>query len=310
MDVVAFELARALTADLAGMKRSNPRNIPYRNEPVYARRALFPHNPVSARNVPAVANDNNAGRWYRGPNYNPIYASGAYSRSRTTGYSGYKRRRVGKRSYRTGRLAGRYRSTQGRLNKELKNFDNLGGFFPLSNTGALVLPSSQATGALLVGLGQGTSANTRTGRKILVKKVQVKGQVVFTPGAGAAGTDVFKWFLVHDKQANGAYPSSINDIWSVATTGAEMRNLDTTHRYRVLQTGSMEFQSGAGISGAYDPISRALDVEANCNCLVEMSSTAGAITEIKSNNLFFVCGTMNGLCIFSGSSRIRFYDQG
>lgn len=305
MDVVAFELARALTADLAGMKRVNPRNIPYRGEPSFARRALFQDNPVPGR---VLGNANQ--RWYRGPNHNPIYAAGAYSRSRTAGYSGYKRRRVGKRSYRTGRLAGRYRSTQGRLNKELKNYDNLSAVAPLANTGALILPSSTATGALLVGLAQGTTANTRTGRKVLVKKIQYKGQVTFTPGAGAAGTDVLKWFLVHDKQANGAYPSSILDIWAVQTTGFELRNLDTSHRYRVLQSGMMEFQSGAGVTGAYDPIVRALDIECPCNILVEMSSTAGAITEIKSNNVLLVCGSMNGLITMNGSSRVRFYDQG
>lgn len=302
MDAVAFELARALTADLAGMKRGSTRNLPYRNEPAFARRALFQDNPVPGR----VVNQ----RWYRGPNYNPIYAAGAYSRSRTSGYSGYKRRRVGKRSYRTGRLAGRYRSTQGRLNKELKNFDNLSALTIILNAGALQLPSSLNSGALLVGLGQGTTANTRTGRKILVKKIQVKCQAVFSPSTGTAGTDVLKWFLVQDKQANGAYPSSINDIWTTATTGLEMRNLDTTHRYRVLSSGMMEFQSGAGISGAYDPIVRQLEIEHPCNILVEMSSTAGAITEIKSNNIYLICGTMNGLVSITGSSRIRFYDQG
>lgn len=275
------------------MKRISERTLPYRNERPYVRRALFQRGFVpQAFRSPFV------------PTNPAIY------RRRTTGYTGYARRRVGKRTYRTGRLAGRYRSTQGRMNKELKNFDNLGSFAPLANTGALILPTGGNSGALLVGLGQGTTQNTRTGRKITVKKVQIKAQVVFTPGAGSAGTDVFKWFLVQDKQANGALPSSIGDIWASATTGSEMRNLDTTHRYHVLQTGSMEFQSGAGVTGAYDPIVRALEVEYPCNMPVEMSSTAGAITEIKSNNLLFICGSMNALVSVFGSTRIRFYDQG
>jgi len=229
--------------------------------------------------------------------------------SRTRFSTGYKRRRVGKRSYQVGRLPGRYRSTQGRLNKELKNFDNIAGLSIAAND-SFTLPSSLATGALLVGLGQGTTALTRTGRKILVKQVQIKAAVTMTPGAGAAPTTIYKWYLIQDRQANGAYPTANTDIWASVVAGYEMRNLDTTHRYHVMASGMMEFASGAGVNGAYDPVVKQLDINHKCNMLVEMSSTAGAIGEIKSNNILFFATDINGLCSTAGSSRIRFYDQG
>nr|WAE42195.1 MAG: capsid protein [Cressdnaviricota sp.] len=239
-----------------------------------------------------------------------LFPSNVSRRTATRGYTGYKRRRVGKRSYRTGRLAGRYRSSQGRLNKELKNWDAIGTIAIPTAGGAIILPSSTITGAPLVGIAQGTTANQRTGRKILVKKVQYKATLNFVPGAGTVSSDLFKWWLVHDRQANGAYPSSIADIWTGTAVGQEMRNLDTTHRYKVLASGVERFESSAGVSGAYDSQVREIDIEHPCNMTVEMSSTAGAITEIKSNNILFCCGSVNNLITVTGSSRVRFYDQG
>jgi hypothetical protein len=302
MDAVAFELARALTADLAGMY--NPGN--YEGSKFSARTWGGTGGLSAARAVSGMFRaGHHIGR--RAPVNRVLFASRS-SRPRSTGYSGYKRRRVGKRSYQSGRLPGRYRRTQGRLNKELKNFDNINNLALSGASSQIQLPSSLNSGALLVGLAQGTTANTRTGRKILVKKVQVVANVTFA--GGATSSDVFKWWLVLDKQANGAYPTSVSDIWAAEFVGEELRNLDTSSRYKIMAAGQMEFASGAGVAGAYDSQVKMLNIELPCNLLVEMSSTAGAITEIKNNNILLCSGSLNDACTVSGSSRIRFYDQG
>lgn len=208
------------------------------------------------------------------------------------------------------RSGGAYRGSRS-MRKELKNWDVL-GTLNLTASNAFQVSSGANTGAVFVGIAQGTTQNTRTGRKIRVKSLHIKGDVIFTPGTGTIGSDTLVVYVVHDKQANGAYPTSVADFLNNGGAGAvnnEFHNLDNSHRYKVLAKYVEKFESAAGVSGAYDPVDRACDWYIPLNMEVMMNSTAGAITEIRDNNIVMFWGSANGLCSINGSTRVRFYDQ-
>lgn len=92
--------------------------------------------------------------------------------------------------------------------------------------------ASLATGCITQ-MGTGTDVNQRVGRKILVKSLQLKGDVSL--GAGATPQDVFHIWIVQDTQANGAYPV-FADVFNIAGTyvGEAMRNLANAKRFKIL----------------------------------------------------------------------------
>lgn len=277
MDVVDFVAQVPVT----GMKRKGNffDRVPHRAEPAFARRGAL--------------------------NYNDAFVV----RSRSAPMSSYWKRGTGKRRlFRRGydRTGGRY-FKRGGFRKEVKNFDQT-SMAIASGSGTYQNPTTPANGELLVGLAQGTAATQRIGRKFTVKSIQMRHLINFVPGAGAVGTDMAKWVLVHDRQANGASPAN-TDVFSASNVGQDLLNLDNSKRFRVLATGTEYFQAAAGVSGAYDSQVRNIDFFKKLNIRVEMNSTAGAITEIKDNNLLLFFGSTNNLCTLTGNARIRFYDN-
>lgn len=200
------------------------------------------------------------------------------------------------------------RRTRRGLLKQLKNYDSL-SLAISSGAGAYSAPSTQNNGLFLLNIIQGTDIGQRIGRKIYIKSCYIKGTINFVPATGNVGTDFARLYLIWDKQANGAAPAT-TDVWSNNVVGKEMINLDNNERFRIIKTETVEFQSAAGVSGAYD--SQVKTVEwfiKNVNLEVPINSTNGVITEFKSNNLVLFFGSLNNLCTFTGASRIRYYDQ-
>jgi len=100
-----------------------------------------------------------------------------------------------------------------------------------------------ATGCITQ-VGTGTDVNQRIGRKILVKSIQIKGDVSL--GAGATPQDVFHIYVVQDTQANGAY-ATISDVFNTAGTyiGHAMRNLANSSRFKILAHRFVDMDANA-----------------------------------------------------------------
>ena len=84
-----------------------------------------------------------------------------------------------------------------------------------------------------------------------------------------------------------------------------------SERFKILKKFVYEFASGAGVSGAYARGVRNMDWYAKLNLPVEYSSTTGAITEIKSNNIFLLASTANQTddeITVTATCRLRFTD--
>lgn len=188
-------------------------------------------------------------------------------------------------------------------NAELKFFDtNLS--FSVDSTSEV-----PATGQLNL-IPQGVTESTRVGRKCTIKSIEVKFNSIMVPAA-ANGSDVVAIYLVLDKQCNGA-AAAVTDVFAQAATTVAFMNLANSERFVIMKKWVYTHNAAAGTVGALAPSVKHFEYFRRCNIPIEFSSTTGAITEIKSNNLFLIAGTQgqtDDLITVSGNVRVRFSDQ-
>jgi len=190
------------------------------------------------------------------------------------------------------------------LRPEKKFFDTALSF---SFDTTMEASTSAATGDIVL-IPQGDTESTRDGRECVIKSVQIRGTIIFAPGAGTVAQATGYLYLVLDTQANGANPA-ITDIFTAAAANNNMLNLANSGRFRVLKKWTINLKSSAGVSTAFAPVSIPLEYYKRCNIKMQFSSTTGAVTEIRSNNLILAFGsdtTVDDLISFTGTSRVRF----
>lgn len=186
---------------------------------------------------------------------------------------------------------------------ELKFLDNVNGW-------AFDATGEVPVSAQLLTVVQGTGESQRIGRKIRVKSVQGKYNLNFVPGAATAAATTVFWWLVWDKQANGA-AAAVTDVFTTAATSIAPRNLVNSDRFVILKRFKVKLCAQAGVSAAYNKDVRSVEFYKKCDIPIEYSSTTGAIAEIKSNNLFFIAVSDNesdDTANLIGVTRIRYTD--
>jgi len=177
----------------------------------------------------------------------------------------------------------------------------------------LISTAFDSTGEVIVSGGQlclipqGVTESTRVGRKCTVKSIQLRGAYNVNSAAAATGTYMY---LVQDTQCNGA-AAAVTDVLTSTTLSIAMINMANSGRFRILKRFVANFNPAAGVAGTTNGAYKSLDWFMKCNIPLEFSSTTGAITELKSNNLFLIAGSGNGvddLVTFDGRCRIKFSD--
>lgn len=216
---------------------------------------------------------------------------------RTAGYrrGAYKARRVGV-------LVPRYAARFAGGAAEQKFFDTTLQF---SFDTTMEVP---ATGQLSL-IPQGVTESTRVGRKCLIKSIKIQARLRLVPGASTNSSTGCHLFLILDKQANGA-AAAVTDVFTNTTVYLANRNLSNSSRFVILKKWRKMLKTGAGVSAAYGTDSQYIDFYKKCNIPLEFSSTTGAITELKSNNLFLIAASdaMDDNVDCDGSCRLRFSD--
>ena len=173
----------------------------------------------------------------------------------------------------------------GRNAPELKFFDTDVNFT------ADATPEIPATGQLAL-IPQGVTESTRVGRKYVVRSIQLNGFMQQTPAAGTTSAAIITVVLVQDTQANGAAaaPADVYDIGNTVLP-VSVRNIENSARFKILKRWDWAMQSQAGVSAAYNNVVKKWDFYTKCNIPLEFSSTTGAITELKTNNVFLLAGS-------------------
>jgi len=172
-------------------------------------------------------------------------------------------------------------------------------------------PEVPATGQLNL-IPQGVTESTRVGRKACLKSIQIDGSIVYSVPASVGGT-IISISLVQDTQCNGA-AAAATDVYNFNGTNmvqGTLRNVANSERFRVLKKWDISMNVGAGIVNAFGEIVRKWKYYTRCDIPIEFSSTTGALTEIRSNNLFLVAGSLNAddAVVVNGLCRVRFSDN-
>lgn len=166
-----------------------------------------------------------------------------------------------------------------------------------------------ATGQLNL-IPQGVTESTRVGRKCVLKSIQARGTFTYSPGAAASASTSAMMYLVLDKQCNGA-AAGATDVFTGTDFTTAFHNLSNSQRFVILKKMRMNFTSAAGVTTAYNNVNKPWEFYKKCNLPLEFSSTTGAITELRSNNVFLMAGSdgnSDDLITVNGRARVRFSD--
>jgi len=205
-------------------------------------------------------------------------------------------------TYRRAGFYGRY----GRQALMLGNTPELKFFDTALNFNFDLTGEVPATGQLAL-IPQGDTESTRDGRLAWIKSIQIRGQALFAPSTGAQAAEVAYLYLVLDTQANGA-AAAITDVFTSNVMSTNLLNLNNSGRFRIMKKWIISFNSGAGVTTAYNNVVQQIEFYKKCNIKMDWSSTTGAITEIRSNNIFLCAGAApsDDLISFTGTCRLRF----
>lgn len=186
---------------------------------------------------------------------------------------------------------------------ELKVFDTANAF-NFDSTGEV-----PATGQLCL-IQTGDTLNDRDGATVQLKSVQIRGVVTFTPGANATAASVMYLYLVHDRQCNGA-AAAITDVLTGTNMASAMGNVPNQYRFKILKRIVVPCIAQAGVTTAYNNVVVPVEEYIKFFTPIEVryKASTGAITDITSNNLFFLAGSdgnSDDTGSFVGTTRLRF----
>lgn len=158
-----------------------------------------------------------------------------------------------------------------------------------------ILTSSSST--LLNGIAEGDSVNNRDGRLILLKSLDISVMVASggTPTSNCYGT----WFVVYDRQTNGANISytEVYDTSTITDPALAHRNPAFYERFKVLCREDFGIQGETGIDSPqpltwrkHIDLTKVLDEK---DQRVRYSGTGGTITSIATGSIYLFWAASN-----------------
>jgi len=156
---------------------------------------------------------------------------------------------------------------------------------------------------------QGTTDQTRIGNKIIVKNINIHATCnVDDQGTASFRGGVLRVILYVDKQANGA-TAAVTDILKTAAIHS-FRNMDQTDRFDILMDRIIPCTVFGANALHTNEQTKWWKANKKCDISVHFSSTTGAITELKSNNvgLLYIADSSFVNAAKVGTARIKYVD--
>jgi len=196
--------------------------------------------------------------------------------------------------------------TRAARNVEFKNEDSAVSF-NFDATGEV-----PATGQWIQGCVQGTGDSERIGNKITVKSIQFRGNILYSPATVATGT-IVDMYIVLDRQCNGA-AAAVTDVFTSANLSVALRNTTNLSRFQILWHGQYVLQpqtnnTAVTVVGA---VVLPFSMYKKCNIPIKYDASAGAITDLTSNNIFLIAGSdgnSDDIVACVGTARLAFTDD-
>jgi len=192
--------------------------------------------------------------------------------------------------------------------QEMKSFDTALAF-TFDITGEI-----PATGQLALIL-EGDGNSNRDGQKVQIASIQIKGTLRYAPAAAATAADCCALYLIYDRQPNGLAATVFggadpNSIFTSTNVVEALRMKYNSDRFTIIKHWIWDFNATAGVTTAYNPSIQHLDYYTKCDLEMTFGATAGAVTDLRSGNVFLVAGTAGNsddLITFSGNARLNFF---
>ncbi len=259
----------------------------------------YPRTPtVSPRRMPARPR-----KWHRSGGGNPFGSTAGR-------FTGGRRRQP---SNVRGRYAGFYRKSgfYGRYNRkdgggELKFHD-----VDVDQTGANLSAGVILNTSSINLIPQNATESGRIGRKCVIRSIGWRAVCKYTVAAGAGGASAenVRFIMAIDKQCNGAAPL-VTDLLESANYQS-FNQLANKSRFRVLYDKTMSIfppsAAGDGAANDFGVAIRPFKFFKKCSIPLEFDNTltTGAITTIRSNNIFIIMITEGTSSITTLDSKIR-----
>jgi hypothetical protein len=241
---------------------------------------------------------------------------GAFAGPTTQRNMQYKRMRRGVRRtspYRLGPPPRRGIGYYGRYNKPAMppieyKFKDFSLTHTFDATGEIL--SNAGTAVHFTNIAQGTGESERMGRSIVIKKISIK---MYIATSSTQGPDLYRVALVLDKQCNGA-AANITDIWE-SNSLISFNNLANSKRFVILKNWDIQI-GHTNVTTNFDSNTRFyqtgykwMKYHKDCDIRIDYDSTTGAISEVKSNNLFMIgISAADDQTNYAATVRIRYAD--
>jgi hypothetical protein len=163
-------------------------------------------------------------------------------------------------------------------------------------------------------IAQGVTESTRVGRKAVIRSINWRWNLKkAATTAGSNASESVRLILYLDKQCNGA-TAAVTDILE-SDNYQSFNNLANKGRFKILMDKEITMNcmagGGDGTTEDYGSVERNGSYFKKCMIPLEFSSTTGALTEIRSNNLGVLILSKNGTStapVFDSKMRLRFTD--
>lgn len=161
-------------------------------------------------------------------------------------------------------------------------------FFDLSPSSGAVPTTNNVFTTSLHLIPQGISQSERIGRKVRILAIHCEWVHSIPAATLTDESGIARFWLILDKQAGGANPS-IADVFSNTSTIQTYIVPNNESRFKVLKCSTSKLEPYLFLGGSSQQSSTTWTWYLNCNMIVEFTGTSGALTTIKSNNLFTTC---------------------
>jgi len=250
-------------------------------------------------------------------------------RSRSTSRRRPVRRRVTYRIPRAVRgyvrgqgLSGRFQSAS---SVEKKVFDYSNAVVPWSPASMVATGQGGGVTSLLAPTGaisiiQGTGTNQRIGSRLIIKSIEISGcfAIPQTGALAAEASDFVKYWVVLDKQANGALHSFIDvfaeldhatSTWLAPKSPAvTRRNIEKARRFQILCSGAFALAPTVALGAEQSSFVRSFHKYLKVNIPVLYQGATGLMGTITSNNVSMVIQSAQGNAVVQWASRLRYTD--
>lgn len=192
------------------------------------------------------------------------------------------------------------------LNKqELKFFDTT--FTTVAVDTSMELLNSVSSLNLVT---QGDTASNRDGNIIEVKSLEYKFWLNFIPAAAATASTTVWFWIVMDRQPNGAAPAALTDIFTTNDAATCMPTVANQYRFKILRKEEITLDACAGVTTAYNNSSGVFKdyIKFKKPVQIRYNGNAGTTADVVTNNFFVVAGSKGSddLVSVTGVTRIRF----